>query len=1045
MNKKFFASAIALTLVINTIPVMASDIVQKDTSDPNSYVITDNLQKFQSSDDLWIGTLSDWKDEGKKVGSTNTVFENGEALHDDDIIITNGIVGASIAVGTRNPWGYPAGSVLDIGKINNWVGGRDTIWSGDFLVNSWDFWGPTNCGDVTFDLVKYNFDPEVKAEEDSEDALWAVKVNRMYVDTVKGVELEVDTYYGIAPGENEIKMFDKITNLSGKDTHPLSSRFAITNKGDDGGAMFMTNQNCVIGTYGKTDKNIYTTTLSLPGSNTSNLGIDHKFDFAGTYLGCSENIAGVDGTGAQPLLKDEVVTFDTYFHVSDDPSTELYNDFLIDYYDKEANVVSGVVKDLAGNSVKEPIIVVENEVGSYGWYMGEEDGTFSFKLPDDDKFVAYIEQDGYANGDKVEITDQNLSNLELTTGVAKEKIKFNLKDQNGNPVYGKVELFAPTEDGGWESAYPTVRFCGNSVYLAYDKGEIEADITAGKYKAVVYGEGFWFYSDPVEIIADTADGDQDVTVEMVYDRPEGWVSGDLHHHGNKNDAFVDPTDALPSLAASAVDVPFITDHDFTVNNELAYKLSSKYERTGYLPAEEISCSWAHFNVLPLNEEGYKHFLDVNQNNNTMNQFAQLPVFVKQTHDNGAAITANHPWQWYGLFYAYQSDVIPGGYTDDYDTVEINAYCPDNENLETIASTMELWSAYLDGISLHKDINDKIVYTHKPHYFVGGSDTHDVRYPGFAGEDYTNIRSEGRYSSGKFRSFAYVGETTDGDIMGNGLAFSHAIVDGNSYVSSGPLLTLDKLPGNAYNVKDSFKFTVDVESLANIKDVAIITKDSKDNYLGAGKTIYSEKHLKHDATISKLDVNSKNAEYTFEVPVADGESTWVAIFVIDENGNFAITNPYWVYGEGAKNGFATRCDVANEIYNIPCKFTGTATDAAKAFSDVTVDQKYAEAIDWAYDNSIAKGYNGNYFPNENITKQDLISMLYRLAQYNGENVYPSTDTISSFDDANEISEYAVPAMNWAYSNGIISSNGSRIYPKSIVTKEELCKIIDCFEK
>ena len=81
---------------------------------------------------------------------------------------------------------------------------------------------------------------------------------------------------------------------------------------------------------------------------------------------------------------------------------------------------------------------------------------------------------------------------------------------------------------------------------------------------------------------------KDVTINMEYSAPEGWLSADLHHHGNKNDAFADPEDVIPSMAAAGIDVAFISDHDFTTNNAKAYSLASQYEMTGFVPSEEIS-------------------------------------------------------------------------------------------------------------------------------------------------------------------------------------------------------------------------------------------------------------------------------------------------------------------------------------------------------------------------------------------------------------------------------------------------------------------------
>ena len=111
------------------------------------------------------------------------------------------------------------------------------------------------------------------------------------------------------------------------------------------------------------------------------------------------------------------------------------------------------------------------------------------------------------------------------------------------------------------------------------------------------------------------------------------------------------------------------------------------------------------------------------------------------------------------------------------------------------STLDLWTSYIDGTSIYNDVNGDPVVTEKAHYLIGGSDTHDVLYPGFADENYKNTkRSSTDYVSGKIRTYAYVGETTE-SIMENGLAYGEAVVSGHSYTTYGPLLDMDKLPGD----------------------------------------------------------------------------------------------------------------------------------------------------------------------------------------------------------------------------------------------------------
>lgn len=979
--------------------------------DPNQYDVSTGISAGYSSAALWIGTLDAWQAAGGDVQETGTFFDNGEAINGDDIIITNGVCGIVLAVGTRNPWGYPAGSVLDAGTVSNTsgdltaaTGNRDMTWSIEPLVHGWDSWAPDNCGVVSFSLVNYDFD--AKTEVDS-GGLVAVKVFRIY--DVGGVTFNVTTYYGIAPNMSYAYMYNAFENTGSSDAY-VKNRFAVTNKGDDGGAMFGVGQ--AIGSYAMTGGIQYCCALYSPQSTAIGGSVGYKeLRDHRTYA-----------AGATKVT-------DTYIVMSDTADFAALN--ALEYE------VEGITDYTAvsGTTVANGTVVVEKNDAAIGWYNADDQGNFSFRVPQNDgnTYKMYLEAKGYADGKAVEINNIGLNydaGTTLAAGAAKVPMTLTVADQNGNPIYAKIEVFE-SHDGGntYVNAYPTIRFNGDSVYYtdADENGDstgvIHFEVEAGDYKVVVYGEGYWFYSQPVAMTGNTANGTAlEQTINMVYSAPEGWLSGDTHHHGNKNDAFSSPADVIKSLAASGLDVGFMTDHDFTTNNEEMYELSADYGLTGYVPSEEISCSWAHFNVLPTTFDGYDNFLDVDQENNVMNQFAQLPVFVKQTHDTGAAITANHPWYSYGLFYAYSVGAIPGGYTDDYDTVEINATCSDSENVEVLLSTTDLWSSYQDGTALYQDINGDDVVTEKAHYLVGGSDTHDVRYPGFSATDnYNNNRSGSSYASGKARTYAYVGtdvtENTEGDyIKDNGLAFSQAAVDGNSYVSYGPVLDMDKIPGETYNTYADTEFDVSVEvsSLAALQGVYVLTKNGTTNLTAMPASAYSEEYLKYDAAATDdthfyYDVSTGMYEVHVEVDV-DEEDTWAALLVLDVNGNYAITNPWWInvnrfsdvpdytwymdalaigYNYGIINGYSdntfrpqqqvTRAEFAQMYYGLLSQYLEIdAVNENVSFSDVNGDAWYYDAVMYMAERGYINGYpDGTFKPNSYITRAEIAQIMYNI--------------------------------------------------------------------
>ena len=64
----------------------------------------------------------------------------------------------------------------------------------------------------------------------------------------------------------------------------------------------------------------------------------------------------------------------------------------------------------------------------------------------------------------------------------------------------------------------------------------------------------------------------------------------------------------------------------------------------------------------------------------------------------------------------------------------------------------------------------------------------------------------------------------------------------------------------------------------------------------------------------------------------------------------------------------------------------------SFEDVVADQWYTEAIRWATSEKIVEGYgNGKFGTNDAITREQLVTILYRYAQYKGYDVSVGENT------------------------------------------------------
>lgn len=110
-----------------------------------------------------------------------------------------------------------------------------------------------------------------------------------------------------------------------------------------------------------------------------------------------------------------------------------------------------------------------------------------------------------------------------------------------------------------------------------------------------------------------------------------------------------------------------------------------------------------------------------------------------------------------------------------------------------------------------------------------------------------------------------------------------------------------------------------------------------------------------------------------------------------------------------------------------------------FPDVASTAYYADATRWASANGIVSGYpNGNFGPNDPITRQQFAAILWR---YAGS---PAASRGQDFADESSISSYASTAVDWARENGIINGKGGNIFdPNGNATRAQAAVILRNF--
>lgn len=200
--------------------------------------------------------------------------------------------------------------------------------------------------------------------------------------------------------------------------------------------------------------------------------------------------------------------------------------------------------------------------------------------------------------------------------------------------------------------------------------------------------------------------------------------------------------------------------------------------------------------------------------------------------------------------------------------------------------------------------------------------------------------------------------------------------------------------------------------------------------GSGKTV---------STVKKSDT-----VYTFTMPasaVTVGVSYVKATETPSEtkfndvsaNDWFASAVDY-VTGKGMMNGTAanTFSPKANTtrgmLMTVLARHAGEDTTGGSVW--------YEKGMNWAKANGVSDGTN----PQVNITREQLAAMLYRYAQNKKYDV-SGAKSLDGYTDAQSVSSYAVPALQWANAAGVVTGkSGSKLDPKGYATRAEVAAML-----
>ncbi len=202
-------------------------------------------------------------------------------------------------------------------------------------------------------------------------------------------------------------------------------------------------------------------------------------------------------------------------------------------------------------------------------------------------------------------------------------------------------------------------------------------------------------------------------------------------------------------------------------------------------------------------------------------------------------------------------------------------------------------------------------------------------------------------------------------------------------------------------------------------------------------------------------NAGNGKYTFTMP--SSKVTISATFVAEGEQELPFTDVassewyyeavQYVYNNELMNGMSATTFEPNStttrgmIVTMLYRLENEPTAASAGFTDVAAGQWYTDAVNWAAANNIVNGYGDDQFgPTDTITREQMMAILYRYAQYKGYDVTASAD-LSAYTDAANISSYAVSAMQWAVGEGLINGiTDTTLVPGGSATRAQVAAIL-----
>ncbi len=176
-------------------------------------------------------------------------------------------------------------------------------------------------------------------------------------------------------------------------------------------------------------------------------------------------------------------------------------------------------------------------------------------------------------------------------------------------------------------------------------------------------------------------------------------------------------------------------------------------------------------------------------------------------------------------------------------------------------------------------------------------------------------------------------------------------------------------------------------------------------------------------------------------------------LVDNSKSFPDSDSHWSKGavdfvtsRDLFNGVSTTSFAPDTAMNramlvtVLHRLEDTPAGGVPSFDDVDNDIWYAEAVAWASSKNIVNGYeNGSFQPGENVTREQIATILYRYAQA----IKLSTNergALNRFTDGASTAGWAQEAMAWAVGAGLFAGDNGKLNPQSPASRAEVATLM-----